>query len=371
MDEGVYILRGEAELIDLPAPYRNDYPVWNFPQALGVAIARVIGLSFFGVFYLGRFFNLVFYALCMTFSIKRLKEFKLPVFLIGLMPMSLHQAASFSYDAFIHGVAMLFVAYAVSCIYERGSFRWRDFTVLLVTGILLAPAKVVYLPIILMVFIAAWKWKDTIGKKAWILASVIFVTSVASVLLFTMTHLVEDFAGENVNTWTGVHNYTLSFVLENPIETMRIFAWTLYNNVDYFTNSMFGKFLAGLTISLPGWITIPTIILSIASIIYGKREAWQPSVSERIYYFLICSVVVFLILLASFIGWTTTGHLEVMGIQGRYFIPILPLALMILRFKKILITYDAFRNGVIGVFLFMQGAVILFLLDFTIGRYGN
>jgi uncharacterized membrane protein len=306
----------------------------------------------------------------MTFSIKRLKEFKLPVFMIGLMPMSLHQAASFSYDSFIHGVAMLFTAYAVSCIYERDSFKWRDFAALLVTGILLAPAKVVYLPIIVMVFIAAWRWKDIIGKKAWLLASAIFIASTASAILFTVTHVVEDFVGENVNTWTGVHNYTLSFVLENPFETLWIFARTLYHNVDYFTNSMFGKFLAGLTISLPVWITIPTIVLIFISIVYGNKEEWQPSVSERIYYFLICAVVVFLVLLASFIGWTTYGFLEVAGVQGRYFIPILPLALLLLRFKKILIPYDAFRNGVIVSYLFIQSAVILFLLDFTIGRYG-
>jgi uncharacterized membrane protein len=369
MDEGVYILRGDAELIDLPGPYRNDYPIWNLPQALGVMIARIIGLSFFGAFYLGRFFNLVFYTLCVTFSIKRLKAFRLPVFLIGLMPMSLHQAASFSYDTFIHGVSMLFIAYAVSCIYEKETFRWRDFTTLLVTGILLAPAKVVYLPIILMVFIVAWRWKDTIGKKAWILASAIFIVSIASAVLFTVTHVAQDFAGENYNPWTGGFNYTLSFVLENPFETLWIFARTLYHNVIYFTNSMFGGVLAGLTISLPKWITITTIILIFISVVYGKKEEWQPSISERIYYFLICGAVVFSVLLASFIGWTTSGLLEVAGVQGRYFIPVLPLALILLRFKKILIPYDAFRNGVIVSYIFIQSAVIVFLLDFTIGRY--
>jgi uncharacterized membrane protein len=370
MDEGIYILRGEAEVIDIPLSYRNDFPLWNIPQALGVTIARIIGLSFFGAFYLGRLFNLVFYTLCMTFSIKHLKAFKLPVFLIGLMPMNLHQAASFSYDAFIHGAAIVFFAYAVSGIYERDSFRWREFSLLLVFGALLAPAKVVYFPVIFMVFIVAWRWKETAGNKAWILAAAIFSAAAASTLLFTMAHIARDFVGENINTWTGEHNYTLSFVLGNPVETMGIFMRTLINNSAFYMNTMFGGVLAGLTISMPKWITITTVILIIISIIYGKKDEWQPSGKERFYYFMICASVIFLVLLTSFIGWTTHGLTEVAGIQGRYFIPVLPLALLVLRFKKVLISHEAFRNAVIGVFLVMQGAAILYILNLTIGLYG-
>ena len=62
MDEGVYILQGEAELISLLEPNDTHYPIYYLPQALGIVIARIIGLSFFGLFYMGRF--LVWFFMC-------------------------------------------------------------------------------------------------------------------------------------------------------------------------------------------------------------------------------------------------------------------------------------------------------------------
>jgi uncharacterized membrane protein len=372
MDEGIYILRGEAELMSLYEPNNTHYPIYYFPQALGISIARIIGLSFFGLFYMGRFFNLAFYLLCVTFSLKRLKAFRLPIFLIGLMPMTMHQAASFSYDNFINAISILFIAYAISCIYERESFQWRDYFVLMVTSVLLAPTKMVYLPIALLVFIVAWRWKDTVKKKAWILAASIFAASaIAAAAAFMIIFYagMSDLAGDQLN-WEGRPNYTMSFVFANPIETLKIFIRTLQHFYESYFYGLFGQYLSGLTMDLPRWYMNIIILLIFAGLLYGKKDEWQPSKLERLIYFTICGMVVFLSLMAMFLTWTSQGLPVVYGVAGRYFIPILPLALLMLRFKKILIPYKAFRNSVICAFLVMQGAVILYILDFTIGQYG-
>jgi len=173
LNEGIYISKEESGKIDIPQPYNFSYPLSYAPQALGVFIARIIGLSFYGVFYLGRFFNLLFYTLCVAFSIKRIKAFKVPILLIGLLPMSLHQAASFSYDSFINGISILFIAYAVSYIYEKRVFNWKDYFIILMLAILLAPAKAVYVPIVFMVILVVKNWKEYIGNLAWVLSIVI------------------------------------------------------------------------------------------------------------------------------------------------------------------------------------------------------
>ena len=367
MDEGIYILRGEAEFIHIPGPHWLDYPLFHFPQALGILIARIIGLSFFGLFYLGRFFNLVFYVLCVTFSIKRLKAFRLPVFLIGLMPMTLHQAASFSYDTLPNAISMLFIAYAISCIYERESFRWRDYVVLLVTGILLAPAKVAYIPIIFLILIVAWKWKEEIKKKAWILAATVIAASVTFALLIFGTR-TEEFTGDQLN-WEGLPNHDIAFVLENPLETIMIYLRSIrYFREDYFYG-IFGEQLSGFSLELPRWYMNIIVLLVFASVIHGKKDQWQPSIKERIIYCCVCGAVVFLILTALFLGWTSQGHIVILGVAGRYFIPILPLALLVLRFKKILVPYITYQNAVILAFLVMQGSVIMYILDHTIDKF--
>lgn len=370
IDEGVSILPAETEKINLDAldAFTTYSPLFYLPQALGVSLARLIGLSFFGVFFLGRFFNLLFYVLCVTFSIKRLKSFRLPLFFIGLLPMTLQQAASFNYDSYINGITILLVSYAISCIYERDSFRWSDFAALLVLSILLAPAKLVYLPMVFIVFLAAWRWKETIKAKAWILAGTIVFASFATIFIFMGANVVEA-AGEQTVNWEGGYNYTLSFILKNPFETIMMFIRTLGSYYVFYWYSMFGRHLSGLTLELPLWNINITILILFASVLYGKRDEWQPSFKERVVYILVCFAVVVLNFTAMMLGWTSDWHTVILGVQGRYFIPILPLALILLRFRKILVEHVSFYTAVIAVFLLMQGLAIMHILDTTIGKF--
>lgn len=369
-DEGIVSSDAESEKIDLvmPETYTLDYPLFYLPQAMGITIARLLGLGFFGIFYLGRLFNLLFYVFCVSFSIKRLAAFRLPVFLTGLLPMSLHQAASMSNDTFIFGVSILFIAYAISCIYEKETFLRSDYIVLLTAGVLLSPAKVVYFPIVFLVFLAAWKWKDTIGYKAWILAASITAASTLVILIF-MGSNAAAMAGEQDLNWEGGRNYTLSFILENPVETIKIFLRSLYHMREWYFYSLFGQFLSGLTLILPRWYIRVIVAILVAGIVYGKKEEWQPSWLHRGTYFTICAAVVVLNLTAMFLGWTSDWHPVVLGIQGRYFIPVLPLALLMLKNKFTQIDKLFYHNTVIIVYLIMQCAVIMYILDFTIGAY--
>lgn len=214
----------------------------------------------------------------------------------------------------------------------------------------------------------AWRWRSTINKKAWILAASIFAASAAFALLFFGTSTA-DLAGDQLN-WEGKQNYNLAFILANPIQTLKIYLRTLYHYYEYYFYSMFGEHLSGKTLDLPRWFMNITILIIFAGLFYGKRDEWQPSILERLIFFTICGIVVFLNLTVLFLGWTSVGNAVVIGVTGRYFIPILPLALLMLRFKKVLIPYKAFRNVVICAFLVMQGAAIMYILNITIGRYG-
>jgi len=371
MDEGIYILQGEAEYRSsyLGETYTLDYPFWYFPQAIGVSIATLFYLSFFGVFYFGRFFNLLFYVLCVTLAIKRLNVFKLPIFLIGLMPMIMAQASSFSHESFIYGVSILFVAYVVSCIYERDEFCIRDFVMLLVLGMLLAPAKIVYLPIVFLVLVVAWKWRETIKGKAWILAGVIIVASMAMIASFMGLNTMEIAGDQQVN-WDDGYNNTLISIFRDPFGTLILYLRTLYHLRDFLFYSTFGQWLSGLTIILPRWYIQVTIVLILAGVLYGKKDDWQPSAWERVIYLAICGAVVFLNITAMYLGWSNETHEVVLGLQGRYFIPILPLALLALKNKFTQISKLFYQNTVIIAFMVIQCLVVIYILNFTINFYG-
>jgi len=366
MREGVFFIDRDPEQMNYQVEFNVVYPLWHAPQALGISIARLIGLSFFGGFYLGRFFNLLFYALCVSFSIKRLKAFKLPIFFIGLLPMCLHQAASFSYDAYVNGISMLFIAYAISCVYEKSTFSWRDYSMLLVLGILLAPAKVVYLPIIFLVFLVAWKWKKDIKAKAWVLASSIAIISVMAVIYTNYGYFNVIGGIEQEPNYFGGQNYRLSFIFENPIETIMIFFRSITYYYNFWFYGIFGLYLSGLTMYVPLWLINVTILMLIASVFCGKRDEWQPTISHRVIYFIVAVVVFGLCLASHFLGWTSDTFLMIAGVQGRYFLPILPLLLLLLKCSKIQIESKNYRFALIVGYIMVQSHVIEYIINWTI-----
>jgi len=264
---------------------------------------------------------------------------------------------------------MLFVAYIISCFYERDSFSWRDYVILLVLGMLLAPAKIVYFPIVFLVLLVAWKWRETIKAKAWVLTGVIIAASIAMIMLFMGLNTVEIAGDQQVN-WDSGYNNTLSTILRDPFGTMVLYLRTLYHLRDFLFYSTFGQWLSGLTILLPRWYIQVTIALILAGVIYGTKDDWQPSVWERIIYIIICAAVVILNLTAMFLGWSNETHEIVLGVQGRYFIPLLPLALLVLKNKFTVISKQFYQNAVIIAYMFIQSFVVIYVLTFTVSRYG-
>jgi len=366
MDEGIYIFRGEAEMIDVPQTFSLYYPIEHLPQSLGVTIARLIGLSFFGAFYLGRLFNLVFYVLCVAFAIKLVGAFKLPLFIIGILPMSLQQAASLSSDAFLNGMSLLFIAYTISCIYERDIVRWRDYIALIVIGVLVAPAKAVYFPLVFLVLLISKRWKEVYGRKAWLITASIALVAVASALIFYGTRTA-DIAGVSgpVANWEGGYNYTISFALAYPIETIVIFLRTFYHWHRILILEVFGMHLSGMSIFVPLRYIYMLMLICVASAFFGKRDEWHATIKERIVYFVISGIVVVLVFASMFFGWTSDWHDVILGLQGRYFIPLLPLALLIIRTKKLLIPFNAFRNSLIIATVLVQCMIVLEVLAQT------
>ena len=358
--EGIYQVK-ESEYTDIPHPYFISYYALYIPQVLGVLIARIFKMSFFGVFYLGRLTNLIFYVLCVFYAIKIVNEFKLPFFIIGLLPMSIHQAASFSYDVFINGISMIFIAYLIRILYEKK----KDIIALSITGILLAPAKYIYFPIVLLVFLALpehYGWKKA---KGYIIASGIFIIGIAMIILFGHDELLKPAGQSEVLNWEGQHNYTISFIFEHPQQTVKIFQNSLINKGEYYFFSMIGQRLSGLTLFLPKWYISVFILILMASVLYSNKRSWSPKWPHRgIFLFVIISVIL-LCMLSMFLLYTSNFRDVIEGVQGRYLIPLIPLGMIILK-SKFGIVNRLYSLVLISCVIGMQFLTIRFILESTL-----
>ena len=200
--------------------------------------------------------------------------------------------------------------------------------------------------------------------KAWSLASSVLLASVAAIVLFYGTFGIGG--GTLQPNWEGGYNYTLSFVFENPVETIMIFFRTVYLEYQHWFFNMIGSNLSGFTLYIPAMYVYAVILLLVASIFYGKRDEWYPSPWQRTAFIVICAAVIALCMTSMFLGWTSDTRSSIIGVQGRYFIPILPLILLTFKWTRMQVPFKLYGYAIIAGVIVTQGFIIRHLFDHTL-----
>lgn len=359
-------VRGEEILVPKPSSGLS-YAIEYLPPALGLAIGRILNLNFFGIFYLGRLTNMIFFALCIYFAVKRIPRFKVLMALTALLPMTLHQAASYSYDTFINGMAFLFIASLIREYTAEGKMTRKDFLWLLIPGALLAPAKVVYSVMLLLTF---WiparrfgsvkrKWR-MIGVSAAVCLALLVVSNFAALyeraLSFLPGHAVQS-------SFTGEPYYSVNFLVSHPLDTVQIFWRTLKGDLRLWMRCLIGHALSGLSLLIPLSYVRSFVCLLVLSVVFRRRGEAKILLGQRVAFVGCFVCVILLTMFAMLIGWTAAGSSVVLGVQGRYFLPVLPLLCMAfsgnyefggLRIEKALLSVAWLLNAYTVLWVFNQ-----------------
>ena len=98
----------DNELVEVQGRDVSQPAYVYFPSALAITIARIVHLGQIPTLYLGRFFNLIAFLSIVYLAIKKMPIGKVTMFIVALLPMTLQQATSFSYDAIINALAFLY-----------------------------------------------------------------------------------------------------------------------------------------------------------------------------------------------------------------------------------------------------------------------
>ena len=121
-------------------------------------LAYLLHLGFTPALALGRLANLLVFAALAAWAVKITPCGRRVFAAAALLPMTLHLAASFSRDAPLLGLAFAFTALVLDAAFGPNAgrqLRPARTAALLLTGVLLAPAKMVYLPLAALVCLPA------------------------------------------------------------------------------------------------------------------------------------------------------------------------------------------------------------------------
>lgn len=135
----------------------GNAPFGYIVPALGITVGRILHLGTVPTCFLGRLFNLLLFVFLVYFSIKKIPFGKAAMALMGTLPIALHTAASFSYDATINGLGFFLIAYCLYMAFGERSVSLQDIILTSIVSLILAPCKLIYVFLSLLILIVPLK----------------------------------------------------------------------------------------------------------------------------------------------------------------------------------------------------------------------
>ena len=311
----------------------GGYLLFYLPQTLGVTLGRLLRLSMTSTFLLGRFFNLLFYSACVFLAVRRTPRYKTLLGAAAMLPMALQQAASLSYDGFTNGAALVFTAELISAVSGEGTMDKKQYVRLLLAGIFLAPAKGAYMTMLPLSFLIPSERFGSRREKAryaWLLTA----AGIAALAVVYLPGILSGGASESsALNWEGGHNYTVGYALRHPLEIIAIILRSFAVRLPRWAFTSAGGILGGTSLVLPYWIAgciLSMVWLSGSGLC---ESADGPTSKTRVCFLLAAAGTALLFLVTMLFTWTSDDRTIIQGVQGRYFIPVLPLCMIALRWK--------------------------------------
>jgi Predicted membrane protein len=324
------------------------------PQAIGFFLGVLLGLPMLICHQLGELTALIFYVIICTIALKKMPFKKEVMLFVMLMPMALQEAGSFSPDVTVNACSFLLTA-MIFDFKIRGSrfdsedgktdlkkskIGWKDMIIFAFLTFIVLISKEIYILIAFGIFIVPLdRFYLPIGKKFDLAAfikkyKIAFIGLLAAIVII-LGILCRDFLYVKV----------LYACILQPGRTFLLFKNSLIGYKDFYLQTLVGFF---------GWldsavsyfyIVIFFMMLTYINLFQSKKSIELQkdfSIRNRIY-LIVLSLAIFVFVFISMVSWSfqlagvdmSLGVPEfrqylyqvdyMLGVQGRYFIPFLPM----------------------------------------------
>jgi uncharacterized membrane protein len=312
------------------------FPLPYLPQVLGLFTGRVLSKKPLFIFYFGRIFNLVIWIFLIYWAVKLMPLHAWTMVSLALLPMHITLAASLSPDAFTNAISFLTIALILkSGLSDRPvspkTLLWIA-TVLLLTSL----SKNVYVIIALLLFIVPSRLFESRRIYFYGLSMVGAITALGFVLGSYYTSRVYGLVDSDVPFYFTMsetlhevdHMKQLGFVVENPQFYVSLLTKTIHEQLLNMIATCIGV-LGWLDLWLsPAYYIFMTFGLVFVAL-FDTNNSVRLLIHHKVIGWIIVVMVVTLVITISYFTWTPVGKDRVDGLQGRYFIPILPLILLL------------------------------------------
>ena len=357
---------GDQTRMPQPEPFDSHYPVHYMPQILGFGLARILQLNFIWAFFMSRFFNLLFFVICVSIAIQKMPFHKELIFLVALLPIVVQQAASLSSDSYINGLSILVFACLMKSIYAEGQMSRRELLWLLIPLGLLGPAKIIYIALALFLILIP-KERFPLKYQAYKWKILMIASTIIPAILIGIPRFFELTTIQHTDGLDQGYNYTLGFILGNPLEYFMILIRTIQSNFQIYIETLIGSHLSGWSLPIPSYIVYTFIVILLLIALKPIQATREVTICYRIVALLISAFVFVAVLTTMMIAFTTYGMNVILGVQGRYFVPIL-LPILLMFHNKVLIIHKDMNRYLLMIACLLTWRTLEFVLFFTLIR---
>ena len=377
--ESMHLHRHQTGYVIAAGPMVTNSIFSYFPAGFGMAVARVLNLSGTMTFYFGRMGNFIFFVFCFYFMLKMIPFGDTALFTMLMFPMTLHVAGSYSYDVVTFCIVAIFVIQVMQMICETERISSREYLCCAVNGALMAPSKLVYVPLLLLVFLIPGQKLSRKPERAFVRKCSLIgfsVTFMLAVMILVnllgadsaIRDMVQESASTNVVAWAHEEGYTITWILHHPLRYLVMCFRTVFMMSDTYFFTLIGSKLGWLNIGVPQLPLIFGFVMFLLAVNIRDQESedFQPDRKTKGLIAALCACSVMLTLLVMALNWTPLSDNYISGVQGRYFLPLLVPAIWLFRtrivqvdgsIRKYILLFEGTANILILVYLFTNTMV--------------
>ena len=322
--ENIHLFATNDKVSEMPvkADHMKFYSIISyFPLSLGFILGRLCNLSSFFTIYLSRFLLLLCYILTISHTIKKSSVGKNIIAMTALLPMPLMMSSAFNYDGMVIISSFAFIFSVFSLDFNRtryslyecmfwafvvGSVKGGGYILLLLLGLILIERD---------------------NKKSIRDVFLICLSGIFSILLFDLILVYDQHLFQ-----FGVKNSEKMLASDafcHPLMYMKM-ALNTYKawGIGYMEH-IGGTNLCWLEATIPSFVPWSMFSIIIIISIFEQTKKRVFGIKDIVIMSLIILLVLFTLPI-MLLSWTPVDSQLILGLQGRYYLPVVPLAFIII-----------------------------------------
>lgn len=345
--------------IDLTNPLLNEnkrvYDICNLPppgylpNVVGIWLGKPFANPLVS-FYAGRFVGVLFFVAALYYAIRLTPaRYRLPIYFFAALPMVLHQAGAITYDTVQLPLFLVAYAYLTKFFDEPGRIRRLDLVVFMAVLILSANIRsLTYVPLLGFFFavpfakVAASKLEYAKITGAFLVVSGLITAALAAIYVPRVSAIP---------------------VVEGDVSAQRQITY-IYEHPGRFLDACYeavrhqGDWLLMQTMGIFGWLDAPMSYFPYYVLVFALGLVFFQLMREDVKVaklhevgFIVATVfaTIACLFLSLYIVWSPVAAKQVLGLQGRYFIGLLPFTIFAVSQFALIVGQKRFINAMLLV----------------------